>query len=1174
MPLTERLLRQPELRAMMRTLLHLTVIAVSFGVSLNAHAQSLPCTGTLMGATTLVPNAGWTANSVPPVMTVTRPCNTTNGSTAITIGTCNAALNGAVVSGPGIQPGTTLSGACGASTLSLPATATQAAVTLTFTLPGYSSNFPPQVVGTPSPQHCSVCPSLFTTNICTNQYASLYMCQGNVYTISLCGSGSAWNSTLSITQNNASTFAATTGGYVTSNDDGCSPNGHAELIFVPTTSNTYFVRVFSNNGAGNACVSTPVNCGTLTVTCSPAPPPPANDNPCGAVALPVNGTCVTSGSTTSWATGTGTPGTPSCGSYAGFDVWFSAVVPADGRLAIQTFHAGATNLAMALYTAPSCSAPLASWTAQGCNADIAAPDYLQPYLFVNNIALAGQTVYIRVWPQSLPANGGTFEICAFQPTAPPNDAPCNAISVPVTAGCTPVTGTNLAATPSGLPAPACWGASPVNDIWYTVQVPVGAGVNIALNSLNLTGLAVQAYLGACGSLTPIAAACSAPTWPTLPTLQILQNGTTIVDGTIIHIRVIHRNDYFDNFTICATPALPPANNEPCGAINLPVNYGCVWLGGTNTQATNTAVTLAGQHSNVPAPTCAPPATNDVWYTINVPAVPAGTSIVLDTYAGSLANAAMAVYSAAGACSGSLALTQVLCATSNAITGSAMPIITLTSGTHFAANTATTLYVRVWREGGADGTFQICARRTDPPPGNCFFTLRMNDSAGDGWNGSFVTVCVGAACTNYTLTAATSSINIPANIGQIVSWGYTAVGGFQNQNSFQILAQNGGVLYTSASPPVVGNPLGAITVNATCNVPPAPHEDCIGAVHVCNNTAQSANPQNTGAVADLNTSNRGCLITNERRGVWYTFQISAPGQLGFTINPFLYGVSDYDYGLWGPYPSITCPPVGPPLRCSWADGPSLTGLNWVATDFSEGVFGDSWTQYINTNVGEYYILYVDNWYMTGFAFDLTFTFQPGCGTGPNPPCASIDCILPVEFIDLWARPNGKFMDVDWSTASETSSSHFLVQRSRDGHAFETIGRMAAAGNVQQRHDYKFVDRAPLPGLSYYRIEQVDLDGTSEFSATVPAFMSLGGTTFTVFPNPAKEEINLSFEGLHEGALRWMITDGAGRMVRSGSLSADEGAQVRAIGIGGLEAGAYTIALLDADRSVGRARFVKQ
>lgn len=1148
-------------------------LSLLFGILFSSAAlgQTLPCTGG-----TSSPLAGaWTANSVPPNMTITRTCSITSGLTSITIGACNAVLNGATVSGPGIQPGTTLSGACASSTLSLPALATNGSVSLTFTLPPYTSTFPPNGPGTPATLHCSVCPSLFTANICTNEYAQLYMCAGNVYTISLCSSGSAWNSTLSVTGAPAG-FAATSGGYVTSNDDGCSPGGHAQLVFVPTSTNTYYIRVFRNDGAGNQCATTPVQCGTITVTCAAAPPPPANDNPCGAVPLTVGGGCTMFGSTTSWATGTGTPGAPSCGLYTGFDVWYSAVVPASGRLAVQTDLAGALDLGMAVYSTTACNAVAGNWTERGCNLDIAAGS-LQPYVEFNLPALAGQTVYIRVWPQTPGGalNGGTFEICAYEPILPSNDEPCTATPVPVTAGCTPVSGTNQSATATAIANPSC-GTGPFNDVWYTVQVPsvpAGTGVNIFLSSLDLNSLAMAVYTGACGSLTQVTGACSAPTAPTQPSLQILQNGTTIVGGTTLYVRVWHRNALFGNFSICASPALPPANDNPCGAINLPVNYGCLFSSQTNTQATTTPVSLGGQHSSVPAPTCAAPATNDVWFTINVPSVPAGTNIVLDTYAGTMTNAAMAVYSAAGVCTGSLSLTPVLCATQNTVTLSPMPILTLTSGTHFAANTATVLYVRVWREGGADGSFQICARRTDPPPGNCFYTLQMFDSGGDGWNGSTVTVCVDAACTPYTISSASGSISIPANLGQVVTVTYAAVGGFQNQISYQLAAGNGGILFSSGTTPATGTVYG-LTVNATCNYPAAPHEDCIGAVHVCSNTAQSANPQNTGSVVDLNTSNRGCLITNERRGVWYTFQATASGQLGFTINPFPYGISDYDYGLWGPYSSITCPPTGLPLRCSWADGPSLTGLNWTATDFTEGVFGDSWTQYINVTFGQYYILYVDNWYMTGFAFDLTFTYAPGCGVGANPPCASIDCtLLPVEFIDLRAHAMNGVVHLDWSTASESGSSHFLVQRSRDGQEFETIGRMEAAGNSMTQLVYSTVDDAPYEGLSYYRLEQVDTNGESKLSHIVPVYVRTGGSAFSVFPNPAANELNVSFDSRTEGKVTWRIVDAAGRMVLSGNTAAAEGSQVLVVPLNQVDAGSYFIEVNQANGSLGRTRFVK-
>ena len=82
-----------------------------------------------------------------------------------------------------------------------------------------------------------------------------------------------------------------------------------------------------------------------------------------------------------------------------------------------------------------------------------------------------------------------------------------------------------------------------------------------------------------------------------------------------------------------------------------------------------------------------------------------------------------------------------------------------------------------------------------------------------------------------------------------------------------------------------------------------------------------------------------------------------GTIGFTIAPAV--PTDYDFALWGPMASVTCPPPGPPLRCSWAAPFGPTGCGNGATDFSEGAGGDRWVSTFDVLVGEIYILYVDN-----------------------------------------------------------------------------------------------------------------------------------------------------------------------------------------------------------------------
>ena len=111
-------------------------------------------------------------------------------------------------------------------------------------------------------------------------------------------------------------------------------------------------------------------------------------------------------------------------------------------------------------------------------------------------------------------------------------------------------------------------------------------------------------------------------------------------------------------------------------------------------------------------------------------------------------------------------------------------------------------------------------------------------------------------------------------------------------------------------------------------------------------------------------------------------------------------------------------------------------------------------------------------------------------------------LPVELVAFTGklRPDGR-AQLSWTTAQEKSSHYFEVQRSLDGRRFESIGRVDAAGNSTQRLDYGYTDNRVLPGATYYRLNQVDLDGTWSYSSVV--VISPAGTplALTTWPNPA-------------------------------------------------------------------------
>ncbi|MBX2981014.1 MAG: T9SS type A sorting domain-containing protein [Flavobacteriales bacterium] len=1012
-----------------------------------------------------------------------------------------------------------------------------------------------------------------------NQFHRVYFLQGARYLISLCGA--PMNTVLYVNNNGLLNYAC--------DDDGCGPVGGASQIIYTHEALSGLGRLYAYEGACNTPLTSAIS---LTITrIAPLPPPP-NDDPCDitlAQQLPMGTTC-------SFIVGnsigaTLTPGyvTGICGAEPSLiqnDIWFSTTVPASGLIGITTEESGSLCAGgFALYSG-ACSG--LTLLPNSCTLGAPTGPNQDPASVYDAFAAGlpvGATVYIRYWERQGNENG-TFSICAYEAQRPVNDNPCGAIDLPVNVGCSFTSYSNANATNLSGPtagAPGC-GTAPNNDLWFAVTVTPamvtnGITINTTAGTQNNWDMAWYRLTGPCGSGSLTAIACNANQSGSNPMPRINSvPGVPLVNGETIYIRVWNTAPWEGTFGICATLNQPPPNDDPCGAIPLTVNFGCILSNGSNESATNTISPFPnGSFATGATPTCQASFFNDVWYSVVMP--PNGV-IQIDTQLGTLINGGAALYSATGSCGGgNLTLTQVACANNGSQQGptsSNMPYLNYSN----AGLAGQTLYVRVWRQGPANpnGNFGICARRTDPPPTNCFYTLTLNDSGGDGWQGSFVTVCVAGVCNNYTVNGANASINIGTNIGQLITISYTAVGGFQNQNSFT-LTQFGQPVYISGTSPTNGFHFGEV---ADCEPPPAPQSDCLGAVTLCSQNIQvNQNPTNTGGVVDLNASNRGCLSANERQGLWYTFSTLCAGNVAFSIVPT--GGADYDFAVWGPLTGLTCPPPGPPIRCSWA-APSFSGaptglaING-ALPTSEGSFGSGFVRHLTVAPGDVYLLYIDNYSMNGVQFDLNWA--GGNGTCPphpidNPDGSIVGCIvLPVDLAEFDAQAYLRHVDLHWKTVNERNSDHFEVQRSADGMQFAPVGRVAAAGESQQTINYNLIDEDPIMGMNYYRLKQQDKDGAFSYSDIVAVQFKPGPGVLEVYPNPTDDRLRVVFESYSEQAMRWRVTDASGRRVLEGNEAAMPGRNRIDLGVQQLEPGSYILELVAPDGSThGTARFMKQ
>lgn len=138
-------------------------------------------------------------------------------------------------------------------------------------------------------------------------------------------------------------------------------------------------------------------------------------------------------------------------------------------------------------------------------------------------------------------------------------------------------------------------------------------------------------------------------------------------------------------------------------------------------------------------------------------------------------------------------------------------------------------------------------------------------------------------------------------------------------------------------------------------------------------------------------------------------------------------------------------------------------------------------------------------------------------------------LPVTLTHFNATPQRGITFLLWSTATELNNDRFEVQRSADARRWEALGWVGGMGTTQQPQDYRYTDHAPLSGLSYYRLKQIDYDGQYEYSPVVSVRHGQTGL-FDVFPNPVRERLQVRFANTPPSNARLRLRNVHGQTVR--------------------------------------------
>lgn len=164
-------------------------------------------------------------------------------------------------------------------------------------------------------------------------------------------------------------------------------------------------------------------------------------------------------------------------------------------------------------------------------------------------------------------------------------------------------------------------------------------------------------------------------------------------------------------------------------------------------------------------------------------------------------------------------------------------------------------------------------------------------------------------------------------------------------------------------------------------------------------------------------------------------------------------------------------------------------------------------------------------------------------------------LPIELLDFQASAHAQHVIVEWSTASERDNDHFTVERSYDLELWETVAEVPGAVNSSAELRYAITDAHPLPGLSYYRLTQTDVDGTTETFPAAAVNMADGSAAFVMYPNPAHDRLTVVFPGMDARTMLRLV-DEIGRTV---PLPTRMTAGMAEIDLSFLTPGVYTVCL---------------
>ena len=142
------------------------------------------------------------------------------------------------------------------------------------------------------------------------------------------------------------------------------------------------------------------------------------------------------------------------------------------------------------------------------------------------------------------------------------------------------------------------------------------------------------------------------------------------------------------------------------------------------------------------------------------------------------------------------------------------------------------------------------------------------------------------------------------------------------------------------------------------------------------------------------------------------------------------------------------------------------------------------------------------------------------------------VLPVELTDFRAIHHQQEVILKWKTVTEINNDGFDIEHSYDGASWETLGFVRGNGTTSEENTYQYLHEAPLSGINYYRLKQIDFDGKFDYSKVISIQIQKIAATFQIYPNPATSGmVTIELDNAADQDIHIILYDYSGRIVKN-------------------------------------------